>query len=292
MERFTWNINGKPFSEDKYIHIRENEVITFRLVNTTMMHHPMHLHGHFFRVPMGQGRFAPLFHTVDVGPMGTVTMEFHANEPGIWFLHCHNLYHMKMGMARLVKYEGVEPTPGLLEDQRKWGSAIISDDDAFWRGEGGLFSNTADLRLGARAGRLEAGLSLEVDDYEWDTHEVEAGLARFFGRFLSLGGGGVLEDGRVYGALTAAYVLPGHVEAEALVRHDGGAEVAIGRALPLTRTLELDLGPKAEFGDEGTVWVFETELRLRLRRGLALGANFKKESGRDASLGAGLRASF
>ena len=82
MERYTWYINGRPFSEDKHILVRENEVITFKLINTTMMHHPMHLHGHFFRVDMGQGAYAPLFHTVDVPPMETVTMEFHANEPG------------------------------------------------------------------------------------------------------------------------------------------------------------------------------------------------------------------
>jgi len=53
MDRYTWYINGKPFSEDKFINIKENEVITFRFINKTMMHHPMHLHGHFFRVLMG-----------------------------------------------------------------------------------------------------------------------------------------------------------------------------------------------------------------------------------------------
>lgn len=85
MERYTWHINDKPFTENKYIRIKENEVITFKFNNTTMMHHPMHLHGHFFRVLLGQGKWAPLFHTVDVSPMSTVTIEFHANEPEFGF---------------------------------------------------------------------------------------------------------------------------------------------------------------------------------------------------------------
>ena len=166
MERYTWHINGKPFSEKKYIEIRENEIITFRYINKTMMHHPMHLHGHFFRVLNGQGDYAPLFHTVDVAPMKTVMVEFHANEPGIWFLHCHNLYHMKMGMARLVKYEGFEPTEELKEDFIKWGPKMTKDDDAFWRSEANFYSNIAKVEVGINAGRYEVEMELEVDEYD------------------------------------------------------------------------------------------------------------------------------
>jgi hypothetical protein len=53
-----------------------------------MMHHPMHLHGHFFRVINGHGEYSPLKHTVDVAPMSTTVIEFYGDEVGDWFFHC------------------------------------------------------------------------------------------------------------------------------------------------------------------------------------------------------------
>lgn len=70
-----------------------------------MMHHPMHLHGHFFRVINKNGEKSPLKHTVNVAPMQQVTIEFMNEEEGDWFLHCHVLYHMMSGMTRVVSYD-------------------------------------------------------------------------------------------------------------------------------------------------------------------------------------------
>jgi FtsP/CotA-like multicopper oxidase with cupredoxin domain len=53
MERYVWFLNNKPLSESDSILIREGEVVRFIMINRTMMHHPMHLHGHFFRVING-----------------------------------------------------------------------------------------------------------------------------------------------------------------------------------------------------------------------------------------------
>ncbi len=50
---------------------------------------------------------SPLKHTVDVPPMG-ITIEFEADEEKDWFFYCHNLYHMKTGMSRVVSDEGNE----------------------------------------------------------------------------------------------------------------------------------------------------------------------------------------
>ena len=105
MERYIWHINGKAIHEDRLININEGDIVKFTFENATMMHHPMHLHGHFFRVINKNGDYSPLKHTVDVPPMGTRTIEFYANEPGQWMLHCHNLYHMDAGMARVVRYK-------------------------------------------------------------------------------------------------------------------------------------------------------------------------------------------
>lgn len=104
MERYVWTINGKTLGEADKILVHKGENIRFKLVNTTMMHHPMHLHGHFFRVLNGREERSPLKHTVDVPPMGIVSIEFAANEEKDWIFHCHNLYHMASGMGRIVSY--------------------------------------------------------------------------------------------------------------------------------------------------------------------------------------------
>jgi FtsP/CotA-like multicopper oxidase with cupredoxin domain len=104
MWRYVWSLNGKTLSEVDKIKISRGQVIRVVLNNKTMMHHPMHLHGHFFRVLNKNGEYSPLKHTVDVEPMKSVTIEFPANETGDWFFHCHVLYHMKGGMARIFSY--------------------------------------------------------------------------------------------------------------------------------------------------------------------------------------------
>lgn len=104
MERYVWTINGKTMSKADKIMVHKGENIRFKLVNRTMMHHPMHLHGHFFRLLNGIGKSSPLKHTVDVPPMGEVLIEFAANEEKDWLFHCHNLYHMVTGMGRIVSY--------------------------------------------------------------------------------------------------------------------------------------------------------------------------------------------
>ena len=108
MNRYIWSMNGVPLSETDKIKIKSTEVTRITLNNLTMMHHPMHLHGHFFRVINKNGEYSPLKHTVNVPPMQEVTIEFYGNngdEAGDWFFHCHILYHMMGGMARVVSYD-------------------------------------------------------------------------------------------------------------------------------------------------------------------------------------------
>lgn len=108
MQRYIWSMNGVPLSEADNIEIKGGEVTRMTFNNLTMMHHPMHLHGHFFRVINKNGEYSPLKHTVNVAPMQEVTIEFSGNngdEYGDWFFHCHILYHMMSGMARVVSYD-------------------------------------------------------------------------------------------------------------------------------------------------------------------------------------------
>ncbi len=105
MQQYVWSFNGRTAREDPQILIRKGENVRFHLSNTTMMHHPLHLHGHFFRVINQHGERSPLKHTVNIPPMGQVVIEFDANEEEDWLFHCHNQYHMKTGMNRVISYE-------------------------------------------------------------------------------------------------------------------------------------------------------------------------------------------
>ena len=94
-----WTINGQAYPEADPIAISAGERIRFRMRNHSMMLHPMHLHGHFFRVGNA------LKDTVLVAAhMGRAEFDFVADNPGRWFFHCHNIYHMEAGMAREVRY--------------------------------------------------------------------------------------------------------------------------------------------------------------------------------------------
>lgn len=108
MLRYVWSFDNKTLSQADKILIRKGENVRFVLQNTTMMRHPLHLHGHFFRFVNAQGEYSPMKHSFDIKPMETVTIEFEATEEKDWFFHCHILYHMMAGMARIVSYEGSE----------------------------------------------------------------------------------------------------------------------------------------------------------------------------------------
>ena len=108
MMRYLWTINGTTLTEDSIIPVKRGEVLQMEIINNSMMHHPMHLHGHFFRLLMPDGadpKFAPLKHTVDVPPMSRRTIEFYANEEKDWAFHCHLLYHMHAGMMKVLSYQ-------------------------------------------------------------------------------------------------------------------------------------------------------------------------------------------
>jgi CopA family copper-resistance protein len=223
------------------IRIREGEVARFIMINRTMMHHPMHLHGHFFRVINGQGDYAPLRHTVNVAPMSTTVIEFDANEFGDWFFHCHLLYHMKSGMARVVHYEGFTLDPQLAAVRPK----LYKDSWYFW-GQADVLSNMTEgfLMLSNTRNILTAEWEVgwqEVDDTEWEgifTYD------RSFNRFFSiLAGADLLGEGDEHddtrGVLGFRYLLPLNVESRVWVDTDGGGRFNLGRSFELTPRLAL-----------------------------------------------------
>jgi FtsP/CotA-like multicopper oxidase with cupredoxin domain len=113
MNRYVWTLDNKTVTEADRIMINKGENLRLVLTNNSMMRHPMHLHGHDFRVLNQYGEYSPLKNVIDIMPMETDTIEFAANQDGNWFFHCHILFHMMAGMGRVFTYNNSPVNPDL-----------------------------------------------------------------------------------------------------------------------------------------------------------------------------------
>ena len=192
MNRYIWSMNGVPLSEADNIKINNKEVTRITFNNLTMMHHPMHLHGHFFRVLNDNGEYSPLKHTVNVPPMQQVTIEFYGNdgdEYGDWFFHCHILYHMMGGMARVVSYDTPRdprmkdfPVSKIIDETNEWYS---------W-GRADLASHTSGFNLVTSNIRNQFNVTLE---YGWNQNlEAEVTYEYYLHDYLRVFGGVNMEN--------------------------------------------------------------------------------------------------
>jgi len=113
MARYEWMINdaafdvANPGTQKAQVRVKQGQRVALKFVNETPMSHPMHLHGHSFQVIAINDRplSGALRDTVLVPGKTSVTVAFDANNPGLWFVHCHVLWHLEAGMATLVEYE-------------------------------------------------------------------------------------------------------------------------------------------------------------------------------------------
>lgn len=99
-----WTINGRVYPDTDSLIIRKGDLVRISYMNQSMMPHPMHLHGHFYKVvnPNLPSNRWIMKDTVIVNHMERIDIEFLADNPGKWFHHCHNLYHMMAGMTNVV----------------------------------------------------------------------------------------------------------------------------------------------------------------------------------------------
>lgn len=105
-KNYLWGLNGEANPSQPLFTMRQGERIAVMMHNMTGMAHPMHLHGHYFKV-MALGNTVidgALRDVVLVPPMETVTIVFDADNPGSWPFHCHHAYHMHSGMMGSVGY--------------------------------------------------------------------------------------------------------------------------------------------------------------------------------------------
>jgi hypothetical protein len=287
MTRYTWLLNNKPLSESDSIRIREGEVVRFIMINRTMMHHPMHLHGHFFRVINGQGDYAPLKHTVNVAPMSTTVIEFDANEVGDWFFHCHLLYHMKSGMARMVHYEHFEINPRLASIRPN----LYKDSWYFWGQADILSSMTEGFLMLSNTRNIvtadwEAGWQ-KVDDTEW---EGILTWDRYSNRFFSFFAGADLlgEEGEVdktRGVLGFRYLLPLNIESRIWLDTDAGVRINLDKEFELTPRLML-IG-EVEY-DTHELWEGSVSLSYMIHKNFSIVGRWHSEY----DWGAGLQVRF
>ena len=180
MNRYVWTIDNKTVSEWDKILIKKGENVRIIMFNNSMMRHPMHLHGHDFRVINGQGEYAPLKNVIDIMPMETDTLEFAATESGDWFFHCHILYHMMSGMGNVFSYVNSPPNPDL-PDAKLAQRKFRSDDRRFhFMAVAGLESNGSDGEAMLANTRYQLSTEWRIGLKSEHGYESET----YFGRYL------------------------------------------------------------------------------------------------------------
>lgn len=299
MNRYVWTVNNKTISESDKILIKAGENVRIIMKNNSMMRHPMHLHGHFFRIVNGQGAYAPLKNVLDIMPMETDTIEFNASEGyGDWYFHCHILYHMMSGMGRIFSYVDSPPNPQL-PDAEKALKMVYHDDKRYYLGgEIGLESNGSDgdLSLMNTRWKFEAEWRLGLNDRTG--YETESHFGRYLGRnqFMFVYGGwdwryrsGHIGERNIFGQLSTKndrgvahfgfqYTLPLLIVVDASIDHTGYFRMAIRRDdIPITNRLRL-------WGSFNTDLEYSLGLKYQLIKYLALSGHYDSDMGFGAGL--------
>ncbi|MFT4154231.1 multicopper oxidase domain-containing protein [Parafilimonas sp.] len=258
MNRYVWTLDNKTVSESDKILIKQGENVRIILYNNSMMRHPMHLHGHDFRLVNQYGEYSPMKNVVDILPMEADTLEFRASESGDWFFHCHILYHMMSGMGRIFSYENSPSNPEVHDPAMMYKMLKMDDrmfhftaqNDFATNGNDGslLYSNTrwgfqGEWRLGYNDNRgyeVETHFGRYIGKMQWLFPYVgidwryrngAAGEKNIFGRKNTK------DDRKVFHA-GIQYTLPFLIVADASIDHTGNVRMQLSREdIPLTPRL-------------------------------------------------------
>jgi FtsP/CotA-like multicopper oxidase with cupredoxin domain len=277
MIRYAWSFDGLDPHEAESIKVKDGESLRVRLVNNTMMHHPIHLHGHFFRLVDANDKdpaTSPLKHTVDVPPMSVRTIEFTANEgQGDWLIHCHLLYHHLTGMIRAIRVtaaDGAEPPhpagKHVMPTVYAWGQASFTTASA---------SGFATIQ----SGRNNFNVSWMEGMRHDDGHERELSYSRYVDTRLSLIAGYRFDNmdcGRDGPFAGASFRLPYFIDLSLTHQSGGETRAMIMKSLQLTDRLALDLGYR--YGRQTGV-ATSADLRYLLTKQLSLTAGYSSDFG-------------
>ncbi len=304
MNRYVWSLDNKVVSETDKILIKKGENVRITLYNGSMMRHPMHLHGHDFRVLNGQGDYAPLKNVIDIMPMETDVIEFNANAEGDWFFHCHILYHMMAGMGRVFTYQNQAPNPlipnpklaqrKLFGEDRKF--HLMAENDFATNGNDGMamFSNT----------RWSIGTEWRLGYKEHHGYETETHIGRYIGkmqwlmpfigfdwRYRKMEEGEMeknvfnqsnTKDNRSVFSAGIEYTLPMLIKAQAEVFTDGNFRFQLERMdIPVSKRVRMDL-----------MWNTDKEYMAGLRYIIKRNFSIKTHFDSDMGLGLGVNLNY
>jgi CopA family copper-resistance protein len=282
MLRYTWFINNKALSEADRLLIRKGEIVRFVFHNTTMMEHPMHLHGHFFRVLNAKGDSAPLKHTVSIEPMKVQTIEFLADEAHDWFFHCHMLYHMMSGMARVVRYEDAPSNSDVAKYQPK--NPLINDDRQFYTwAQLSFHSQTSIGSIFISNTRYEFNANYR---FSYDgRYEIDPRFQRYLdnNQYLAAYMGGNFEQtekGRLFSrkgdnsaVVGLRYLLPLFVQTDARISSKGQFRLTVSREdIPISTRLYMG----ASYNTDNE---FQVDTRYILTKSFAVSASYDNQYG-------------
>jgi len=294
MNRYVWSLDNKVVSETDKILIKKGENIRITLYNGSMMRHPMHLHGHDFRIINGQEEFAPLKNVMDLMPMETNIIEFNANVEGDWFFHCHILYHMMAGMGRVFTYENQAPNP-LIPNPKLAQRKLFADDRAFHiMAENDFATNGNDGMAMIQNTRWSLGAEWRLGYNDMHGYEAEFHLGRYIGKMQwlmpfigfdwryrkmngeiekNIFGQENTKDKRAVLSAGVNYTLPMLVIAQAEVFQDGNLRLQLMREdIPVSKRLRMGFMVNTD-----TEYMLEA--RYILKRNLSLRTHYDSDMG-------------
>ena len=295
MNRYVWSLDNKVVSETDKILIKKGENVRIILHNGSMMRHPMHLHGHDFRVINGQEDYAPLKNVIDIMPMETDTLEFNANVDGDWFFHCHILYHMMAGMGRVFTYENQAPNP-LIPNPKLAQRKLFADDRQFHlMGESDFATNGIDGEAMLGNTRWSIGSEWRLGYNDYHGYETETHIGRYIGkmqwlmpfigfdwRYRKMGideheknlfNQTDTKDKRAVFSAGVNYTLPMLIVAQAEVFTDGNLRFQLERKdIPLSKRLRMGLMWNTDFE-------YMADLRYIFTRNLSLRTHYDSDMG-------------
>lgn len=182
MNRYVWSMDNKVLSEVDKILIKKGEIVRITLYNNSMMRHPMHLHGHDFRVINGQGDYAPLKNVLDIMPMETNVIEFEANAEGDWFFHCHILYHMMAGMNRVFSYQDQSQNPLIIDKKWAYKKLQRESNQLHFMAQNDFATNGNDGMAMAQNTRWSFATEWRMGYHDKHGYESETHIGRYIGK--------------------------------------------------------------------------------------------------------------
>lgn len=181
MNRYVWSMDNKVLSEVDKIQVKKGEILRIKLINNSMMRHPMHLHGFDFRVLNDNGVQSPLKNVLDIMPMETDIIEFAANTEGDWFFHCHILYHMMAGMNRVFAV-GDYKNPEIPDKEKAY--KMLQDESNEWHlmAENDFATNGNDGQAMLQNARWSIGTEWRLGYNSMHGYETETHIGRYIGK--------------------------------------------------------------------------------------------------------------